>query len=119
MPAIIKSIDQSNRNTVTVKGISMKHKVVQYVSKSLKKYLKEVSKDGDENKLTFLLNDTIDRTALAVLDDVGELRIQIGQFEGYFVKDMQGYKEIRARWDEKYRNANGRIYDLVGRGRQR
>lgn len=97
----------------------MKHKVVQYVSKSLKKYIRDVAKDGDANKLTFLLNDTIDRTASTVLDDVGELRIQISQFESYFVKDMQGYKEIRERWDPKYRDANGRIHDLVGRGRHR
>lgn len=95
----------------------MKHKIVQYVSKSLRKYLKEVSKGEDVNKLTFLLNDTIDRTASAVLDDVGDLRIQIGQFEGYLVKDMQGYKEIREKWDEKYRNSSGRIHNLVGRGR--
>lgn len=80
----------------------MKHKVNRYVTKLLGNYFRK-NGDKDMNSISELLEGTIDRTAEAVLEDVGRLRIPIGRFEGHFVHDLQGYKEVRERWTPKPR----------------
>lgn len=88
----------------------MKYKVIKYVNKQFNKFLRHNGYENSKN-FAFLINEAMDKTAVSVLDQVGNLEIPMGKFERYLVKDMQGYKEIRKEWDYKFNDP--RIHDFL------